>query len=844
MKRAKRMKLGLRRLLSRAVVVGPLAFLVVAGAGCPSLFKSEIQRAPRIRQAVVGRDGARTISNSGAEVNAYAALTGSDVVGNDVVAGATTITVADLTTLNSNFSAALAQGDLLLIIQMAGATIGTADTVTSNVSDYGVFSNLGNAGHYEFVGVESVNTTSNQITVACGLKNAYSVAGKTQVVRVPQFTTLTIDSGASIIAPAWNGATGGIVALHAETTLELDGQIDVTGLGFRGGTAATDKTTDAAGSGIVTYRSATSSDGADKGESIAGFGTEYTNGRYGRGAPANGGGGGDSHNAGGGGGANAASGTGAAWTGQGVMLSSVLGAAAWSLDPDYQNNPAGVNTATNSVGGGRGGYSYSDANLSPLSVAPGDTTWLGDDRREVGGLGGHPLTSSPTTRLFFGGGGGAGDGNDAVAGPGGAGGGLVFVIAGTVSGAGSILANGHAGGNAVATSNGDAAGGGGGGGTVVVHAASLSAITIAADGGAGGNQVGSSSDVETEGPGGGGGGGYIAVSGGTPKFSVKGGVGGTTDRPPFINTFPSNGATAGNAGVADGSAASFLYCATTTAPVTTIVNSPSNPTTSTIGVFTFQTTESGVGDTAVTYACKIDTGDFQSCDASFTTPVLTVGTHTLTVQSTDLSGNTSDQVSTTWVIESFLDGGVDDGGSLDSGSSADAADDGVPPILLDAGESDADALSSPDATSDAATDAASSTTADAGPVLNPDAVLDSQALDGLPLVIVDGGVSNDAASLVLDSAGSDARADGISDATETALAEPGAEPSPRAEPASDAAIVANADAASNKDAASSADDLHVLGSGFCAIAQTRSSSPAPFALLALAGLALLRRRRR
>jgi len=116
-------------------------------------------------------------------------------------------------------------------------------------------------------------------------------------------------------------AAGGVVAVHAETTLQLDGQIDVSAKGFQGGAAPAAKTTAAAGSGIVLYSSATETNGAQKGESIAGYQSDYnfspTNGQYGRGAPANGGGGGDSHNAGGGGGANGQNGKGG---GSGVII--------------------------------------------------------------------------------------------------------------------------------------------------------------------------------------------------------------------------------------------------------------------------------------------------------------------------------------------------------------------------------------------------------------------------------------------------------------------------------------------------------------------------------------------
>ena len=388
MKSSNRVKLAVRRVVARAFVLGPLTFLLVAGTGCPSLFESPTHRATRIKQAEPGRDGDKTITQVGEVVNGYATL----AAGGDLDAGDTTITVADVAALAPSPLPALDKGDLLLVIQMQGATIDATDTTA-----YGTVSSLGNAGRYEFVGVEGV--AGNVITLACALKNSYTVAGKTQVLRVPQYGTLTINSGLSISAPAWNGTTGGVVAVHALTTVQLDGSIDVTGKGFRGG--AVDTQSANANTAVTGYRSAANTQGAEKGEGIAGSQTDYDNlnGRYGRGAPANGGGGGNSHNAGGGGGANA--GNIANWgDGQGVMVSVTATPDPWRLDPGYIANSDAL---TNCEGGGRGGYSFSNADQDPLQVAPGTcsggTSWGGNCRREVGGLGGRPLASSPATRL-------------------------------------------------------------------------------------------------------------------------------------------------------------------------------------------------------------------------------------------------------------------------------------------------------------------------------------------------------------------------------------------------------------------------------------------------------------
>jgi hypothetical protein len=602
-----------KRGVLRAAALGQVLLLVVAGCKSPG---EKVVSEEAVRLALAGKDGNVQINTANTVVNGYSALTGTP--------NANQVTVNDIADFGAGGRPALAVGDLVLIIQMQGATIGTPNDAT-----YGNVSNYNNAGNYEFAGVAAI--AGNTITLGCNRQNAYTAAGNAQVIRVPQYDTLTITGAGSVTAQTWNGTVGGVVAVQAATTLQLNGSIDVSGKGFRGGAA--DNASAAIATDIATYRSGANTDGAEKGESIAGPAVNLANGRYGRGAPANGGGGGDSHNGGGGGGANvSASGT---WTGQGVM-SAVTGGtgvtSAWRLDPGYTANGG---APTTSSGGGRGGYTFSGNQQNPTAngEGPGVANWGGNSRREHGGLGGHPLTSSPGGRLFLGGGGGAGDGNDGHAGPGGQGGGLVFVIAGTVQGAGSIVANGAVGGTATSGNgaSGDAAGGGGGGGTVIVRAAALSQISVVANGGLGGNQQ-VNNVYEAEGPGGGGGGGYVAFAGGAPASVLASGVLGGTTNSAGVAQFPSNGATSGHDGVTDGVASTFLYCSS---PNTVIATFPSNPTGVAVGSFTFTSPQS-----AVTFECSLDgVAAYAACDADYTTPALTNAAHTIDVRAKDINGN-------------------------------------------------------------------------------------------------------------------------------------------------------------------------------------------------------------
>ncbi len=469
---------------------------------------------------VPGKDGAFTVSAANTVVNTTTTLSAG------AASGATTITVGS--------AAGIAAGDVLLIHQAQGATISTA-----NANTYGAVTALGNAGRYEYVSVASVSGTTITLGKACSLTPLrFSYSGGAQVVRVPQYSSLTVNAGASIVPAAWNGSTGGVVAVIVDGTATVNGSINANGLGFRGGAIENDTT--AAGTDVASFVAATTADGGEKGESIAGSQTTYDGlgGRYNRGAPANGGGGGNAHNAGGGGGANG--GNVATWNGQGVPdNSNATWAAAWNID--------GTLTATtNSSGGGRGGYTYAAADQNALTRAPGAAQWGGNQRRERGGLGGRPLANNPSTagdtRLFFGGGGGAGDGNNGAASAGAKGGGMVYVIATAVAGSGSLQANGAAATPTVPGHN-DGPGGGGGGGSVVLIAPSAGALSFAASGGQGGNQL--ITVVESEGPGGGGGGGFIASPAGTG--TVAGGTNGTTSSSALTEFLP-NGATRGNAG--------------------------------------------------------------------------------------------------------------------------------------------------------------------------------------------------------------------------------------------------------------------------------------------------------
>jgi gliding motility-associated-like protein len=560
-----------------------------------------------------GKDGAVTISAT-STVNAYTSLS-------------TNIT-ANETTLAVQSASAFAAGDLIYIIQMQGASVNCYINIFGNVnspepynSSFGEVTAYNNAGNNEYAQIASI--TGSIITVDCELKNNYTAAGKVQVIKVPRYQSLNITG--TITCPPWNGTTGGVIAIEVQgnTTISSTGRIDASARGFRGGIVV-GKSTGLMGGGSWGHNN--QNEGGYKGESIAGDVSTYLanfNGPYAKGAVANGGGGGNANNCGGGGGANG--GNTGSYTGTGNPdVSNANYITAWELEA------AGFASSFSS-GGGRGGYAFSDASLSPLTAAPGQTVWAGDSRRNQGGYGGRPLDYS-SGKIFCGGGGGAGDENDTYGGAGGRGGGIIHMLSyGTVSGTGLILANGANGATTstpsiVGISGRDGAGGGGGGGAIFINSAgSISSLTLSANGGNGGNAAlrnNSGSTNTSYGPGGGGGGGYISTTAAVITSSVNGGANGIVtinglNGSQIDDLFPPNGATRGGAGTVT-SGLTPLVTLSTTSPGTICANNSTTVSATTTGT------------APISWYTQTSGGLLLGTGSVFTTSVFTTpGTYTL-----------------------------------------------------------------------------------------------------------------------------------------------------------------------------------------------------------------------
>ncbi len=624
-----------------------------------------------------GIDGNKTINALNTIVNEYTTLTAN------AAAGATTITVAASgLNANSRFGAGntLAPGDLIMIIQMQGATIlGAPDAFTPTISNpnnatWGAVTNYNNCGKFEYCQVNAVPAGGTSIVVDCGLTNSYTAAGKVQVIRIPRYNTLLIQSPGVLSCQAWNGTTGGVLAVevYGNTSITAGGKISTTGTGFRGGALFT--TTGRTTTGL--YSCVSLDVGTNKGESVAGYDTDYTpyGGKFCRAAAANGGGGGNVWNCGGGGGGNASL---AAWTGQGNPNNTVAGwTTAWNLES------ASFSTSTSS-GGGRGGYSFSSSNQNATTLGPGTigvtNAWGGSYRYNLGGLGGRPLDYS-TGRIYLGGGGGAGEQDNNQGGAGGAGGGIIYITSyGTITGSGndSIISNGANGGSTnIAGFNAgkDAGGGAGAGGTILINSVgAVSGIFIKANGGIGGNQLqGTVGLGETEGPGGGGGGGYIGLTSGPAAGSQQalGGINGITQSPQ-LTEFTPNGATMGGAGLTNQaiirvdtiSAANATICSGNTATLTATIN---GAIVATINWYAAATggTSIGTGSTFTTPVLATSTTYYVGfCPGTYRIPVVvTVNTSPTTslagpnqsvcATSATLAGNTPTAGTGTWTLVS------------------------------------------------------------------------------------------------------------------------------------------------------------------------------------------------
>lgn len=474
-----------------------------------ALFSTAIGTASAQVCALPGSTGDATISGA---VNTYW------TPGNGSFSGSGSISLNN----QRGAAATLTEGDLVLVIQMQCANIDSSDSLAYGdgipgepAAGYSDPAGTCLAGRYQFVraGAGSsnavLNLTGSPLSATYTQADATATTGRRtfQVIRVPQYANATL--GGTVVAPEWDGFSGGVVVLDAAFTLNFNGQlIDVDGAGFRGGGGRARSVADA----VERFRWDDDTRHAVKGEGIAGtpryislkrspdtgatagivdLGAAWggyptgagSTGDFARGAPGNAGGGG----------------------------------AFW----DGASDNGGGGGGGNGAGGGRGGAGWRSVGyagiLADYSNLP-DKKW---------GFGGGLFSAASVSRLVMGGGGGAGDNNvnsQPQESSGAAGGGIVMVRAVTVTGNGTIRARG---GRGPDNPTNDASGGGGAGGSVLVVATTwTAALAIDISGGRGGDAWVTGTTAHG---GGGGGAAGVAITTGAATVTANGGPAGLTN---------------------------------------------------------------------------------------------------------------------------------------------------------------------------------------------------------------------------------------------------------------------------------------------------------------------------
>jgi len=348
-----------------------------------------------------GADGSKTVTVLDTIINNYTYINLS------VLSGGLTISVND----SSEFLA----GDEIMIIQIqngSGCIAGEYEfREITDITDDIFTLDVPIQNNYCY---NAPNIPSNDCTETYGQESSLA-----QVVRVPNYDDVTINAGATITAPAWNGYVGGLVVFRTNGTVTNNGEINVTGKGYRGGQ-------DGGGD---------DSEGG-QGEGTSGLGVNPPMNEWEQ--PPN---------------------------------------QDWEVTDGYcMQDPNGIggsgswcsndNGGDQGAGGGHG-------------TAGGDAA---QDQGQATSEGGYVIGSVDLTKIYFGGGGGAGSDNDDYdpEGDGGAGGGIIYIVAKSING--NISSKGADGLGSSGSVN-SASGGGGAGGTIWLRADSITITNVTANGG-------------------------------------------------------------------------------------------------------------------------------------------------------------------------------------------------------------------------------------------------------------------------------------------------------------------------------------------------------------------------
>ncbi len=169
----------------------------------------------------LGEDGSITVSTS-KNINTDAIASGR------AYADGASYSISSLNTNVATTSAVpngIKNGDEVMLINLQGDA-----------------TNYSNVGTYEFLTVESVNSTRIKFTT--NITGTYGVGGnanltgqKIIVQRVPHYNNVTISYGGTLTANDWNGTSGGLLVFRASGTVNVQGggYINMNDKGYRGG---------------------------------------------------------------------------------------------------------------------------------------------------------------------------------------------------------------------------------------------------------------------------------------------------------------------------------------------------------------------------------------------------------------------------------------------------------------------------------------------------------------------------------------------------------------------------------------------------------------------------------
>ncbi|NTX39999.1 hypothetical protein HUA78_36770 [Myxococcus sp. CA033] len=361
-------------------------------------------------------------------------------------------------------------GGLVMVHQTMGFPSSTPSGSTGQTSP-------GDVGRWELARVSLVTVgTPTVLRLTAPLMYTYTSPGA-QVVTVPEYSTVSVTASGSLVAPAWDGNSGGILAFLASGTLTNNGAIHADGAGFRGGAFTNNGSRMACEGGDLS----TTLGGSYKGEGLV---VERFGSASGRGNLLNGGGGGNCNNAGGGGGGHRGFGG--------------TGGRSSFLDGSRDVGGLGGSRMDYSIVeaflfGGGGGAGEGDNGVGSAGGAGGGAVFL--RAANVSGTG--RISATGVNALAAGGEDGAGGG--------GAGGSIIVRTSGALN-CGQLDVRGGSGGNVLATSFQLGPGGGGSGGYVLLNGTPLSCGVGSSGGAAGVTSASAGAHGPTHGAGVGGGG--------------------------------------------------------------------------------------------------------------------------------------------------------------------------------------------------------------------------------------------------------------------------------------------------------------------------------------------------